>query len=80
MDRPPLNEEEQAARQELTYLLRLLLGGRYSYIEAAPQIVHLRSYVGGVDDFDNDFRDRNGVTETESGSRLERLQSSACWK
>jgi hypothetical protein len=62
MDRPPLNEEEQAARQELTYLLRLLLSGHDSYIDAAPRIVHLRSRVGGVGDFDNDFMAFVGIS------------------
>jgi hypothetical protein len=56
MDRPPLNEKEREARQQLTNLLRLVLSGRCSYLDAAPRVVHLRNLVGGVSDFDDDFR------------------------
>jgi hypothetical protein len=56
MDRPPLNEQERAARRELTQLLRLVLSGHCSYLEAAPRMVHSRGCVGGVSDFDDDFR------------------------
>lgn len=56
MDRQPLNEQEQAARQQLTLLLRSVLDGQCSYLEAAPNIVGLQSSLGGVRDFDEDFR------------------------
>ena len=56
MDRKPLNEEEQAARRQLTDVLRSVLSGDCTYVEAAPRVVHLRSHVGGVGDFDDDFR------------------------
>src|ERR1700744_5299744 len=56
MDRPPLNEAERDAREQLAYLLRLVLSGHCSYLEAAPQVVHLRSRIGGIGDFDDDFR------------------------
>ncbi|GGA29530.1 hypothetical protein GCM10010981_18090 [Dyella nitratireducens] len=66
MDRPPLNEEEREARQQLAYLLRLVLSGYCSYLEAAPQVVYLRSRVGGVADFDDDFRAFVGInSETD---------------
>jgi hypothetical protein len=66
MDRSPLNEEERESRQQLAYLLRLVLSGRCSYLEAAPRIVHLRSLVGGVGDFDEDFRVFVGInSETD---------------
>jgi hypothetical protein len=66
MDRPPLNEEEQEARQQLAYLLRLVLSGHCSYLEAAPRVVYLRSRVGGVGDFDDDFRAFVGInSETD---------------
>ena len=66
MARPPLNEEERESRQQLAYLLRSVLGGRCSYLEAAPRIVHLRSLVGGVGDFDEDFRVFVGInSETD---------------
>ncbi len=56
MDRQSLNEQEQLARQQLTVLLRSVLDGQCSYLEAAPQIVGLRSSLGGVREFDEDFR------------------------
>lgn len=55
LDRPALNEQEQLARQELTCLMRLVLNGHCSYLEAAPRVLHLRSYVGGISEFDDDF-------------------------
>jgi hypothetical protein len=61
MDRPPLNEDERESRRQLAYLLRLVLNGHCSYLEAAPRVVHLRSRVGGVGDFDSDFRAFVGI-------------------
>jgi hypothetical protein len=66
MDRPALNEEEREARQQLANLLQLVLSGHCSYLEAAPWIVHLQSRVGGVGDFDDDFRVFVGInSETD---------------
>jgi len=66
MDRPALNEEEREARQQLANLLRLALSGHCSYLEAAPQVVQLGSRVGGVADFDDDFRVFVGInSETD---------------
>jgi hypothetical protein len=66
MDRPALNEEEREARQQLTNTLRLVLRGHCSYLEAAPWVIHLRSRVGGVGDFDDDFRVFVGInSETD---------------
>lgn len=61
MDRSPLNEQERAARQGLADLLRSVLSGHCSYLEAAPMVLHLRSQVGGVAEFDDDFRAFVGV-------------------
>jgi hypothetical protein len=55
VDRQPLNEQEQSARKELTLLVSKVLEGQCSYLEAAPQILGLRSRLGGVRDFDEDF-------------------------
>ena len=56
MDRQPLNEREQAARQELTLLLHEVLSGHCAYLEAAPRVIQLRSSLGGVGEFDDDFK------------------------
>lgn len=66
MDRPALNEEEREARQQLANLLRLVLSGHCSYLEAVPRVVYLGSWVGGVGDFDDDFRVFVGInSETD---------------
>lgn len=56
MERKPLNGEEHAARRQLTAVLRSMLSGECTYLEAAPWVLHLRSHVGAVGDFDDDFR------------------------
>ena len=56
MDRQPLNEQEQAARQELVLLLHEVLDGHCSYLEAAVRTLQLRPGLGGVGEFDDDFK------------------------
>lgn len=56
MDRKSRNEEELAARQELTDVLRSVLSGHCTYLEAAPRVLHLQRRVGGIGEFDDDFR------------------------
>jgi len=54
-DRLPLNDEEQKARSLLVASAREMLSGELSYHEGAVTVLRLRSRVGGVHDFDEDF-------------------------
>jgi hypothetical protein len=54
-DRLPLTEEEQEARSLLVAAAREMLSGELSYHEGSVVVLRLRSRVGGVVDFDEDF-------------------------